>query len=161
MRSIWGASLVGIFLSGGSAATLGCSDCSVSGQEPIAYDGGTVNPTRTVFESGAPNDEMLYFPQGRVYRFEHGLSAIPYDVQVFLSFRDQLIPEDEATDEDNTNKTKPNNVGENAGNQAVIEVWDDKVIQIRNDTCAEFYMRVVAVADPTLVPAGGAGGQAP
>ena len=37
---------------------------------------------------------------------------------------------------------------ESAGNQTVLEAVTDEFIQIHNDTCAEFYLRVTATAAP-------------
>ena len=86
---------------------------------------------------------MLHFPQGRIYRIEHGLGTSPVTVDIFLSFCEQPLSEGCGTD-----STQPSNVAPTAGNQALIEVWDEEVLEIRNDTCAEFYLRVVALADP-------------
>jgi len=44
-------------------------------------------------------------------------------------------------------ENQPNNVSPSAGNQAVIERQNAEDVQIRNDTCAEFYLRVVAKAE--------------
>ena len=109
----------------------------------MPYRGGSANESRTIYQSGEVDEEMLHFPQGRIYDFEHGLGARPVSVDIFLSFSEQLT---ESGDTDN--KTRPNNVAPSAGNQAVIELWDEEIIRVRNDTCAEFYLRIVATADP-------------
>ncbi len=74
MRSMIGACLVALCFSGGSAATLGCSDCSTSGQVPLSYTAGTLNKSGTIYETMGPMDEMLHFPQGRIYEISswHG-----------------------------------------------------------------------------------------
>ena len=101
------------------------------------------------------DEPYLHFPQGRIYQFYHGLKTAPHTVDIFVSFREQLTPGG-----DTTSKTNPNNVAPSAGNQAVIEVWNDEMIQIRNDTCENnFYVRLVAVADPTFDGSGGVGGE--
>jgi hypothetical protein len=155
MRSIWIVLLVSLGLTSSTAATLGCSDCSVYGQDPVVYDGGDTNASRTIFQSSAVEAPLLHFPQGRVYEFHHGLGATPVTVDIFVSFCEQLQSCSKTSD-----KEKPNNVALSAGNQSLIEAWDDEIIRIRNDTCENnFYVRVVALADPDQVEAaGGQGG---
>ncbi len=154
MRSSWVTLLFAFCLTSGTTAGLGCSDCRVGGQDPILYEGGTTNESRTIFQSSRLGEPYLHFPQGRVYQFHHGLGRPPASIDIFVSFREQLV-----ADGDTDDKTRPNNVAPSAGNQAVIEVWDDEMIQIRNDTCENnFYVRVVALADPDEDITGGAGG---
>lgn len=145
---------IALFFVGGSASTMACSPCSVHGQAAIEFLGGETNESRTVYQTGEPQGEMLYFPEGRRYDLVHGLGVTPASVDLYVSFRRELTDPNEASD-----KTEPNNVSPSAGNQAVIEVWNDRIIRVRNDTCAEFYLRAVATADPDEVAAlGGAGG---
>ena len=108
------------------------------------YEGGTTNASQTIFESSDPEDLMLHFPQGRTYQFRHGLGTTPTAVNIYVSFCEQLTKCGSAD-----SKTNPNNVSLAAGNEALIEVWNEDMIQIRNDTCENnFYVRVVAIADP-------------
>lgn len=137
------ATLVALFFTGGATGTLACSPCKVRGQTPTEYTDGIVNASETIYQSSAVDAEMLHFPQGRTYDLYHGLKSRPVTVDVFLSFRESLDPDGDPED-----KTEPNNLSPSAGNSAVIEVWDEEIIRIRNDTCAEFYLRVVALADP-------------
>lgn len=154
MRITWTALLVSLALTSSSAAGLGCSDCSVFGQDPIVYEGGSTNPSRTIFQSSDFQAPMLHFPQGRIYRFHHGLGAAPVTVNIFVSFCEQL-----GTCEDSDSKISPDNVALSAGNQSLIEKVDEEMIEIRNDTCENnFYVRVVAIADPDAVAANGEGG---
>lgn len=141
-----GACLIAMCLGGSGAATLGCSDCAVQGQDPVVYTAGTLNESGTVYETMGPMEEMLHLPEGRIYDIPHGMGVRPATIDIFLSFRSQLTTEGNTGDE-----VKPNNVAPTAGNQAVIEAWDENFIRIRNDTCSEFYMRVVILADPDEV----------
>lgn len=143
MRVAWGASLVALLFTGGSAVTVACSPCRVSGQDPITYTDGVTNESRTVYQTGAPDEEMLHFPQGRIYNLVHGLGSSPISVDIFVSFREKLERSGDTND-----KTQPNNVSPSAGNQSVIQVWNDEIIQVRNDTCADLYLRAVILADP-------------
>lgn len=155
MRSYLGATCVALLLSGSSASSTACSPCRVGGQDPVNYTAGTTNKERTYYETGRPDDEMLHFPQGRKYALFHGFGYQPIDINVFLSFRKQLSATGAKND-----KNKPNNVAESAGNQAVIEAWDDEKIILRNDTCAEFYLRAVIVGDPDFAAIASIGGAA-
>jgi hypothetical protein len=125
MRAIWG------------------SPCSVSGRTPIVFTDGVVNESRTIYQSTSVDGELLHFPEGRTYDFVHGLGSRPIGFDVYLSFRERLDPDGDPSDE-----TEPNNLSLAAGNQAVIEEWNDEIIRVRNDTCAEVYIRFVAYADP-------------
>lgn len=155
MRASLGAVLFALLLTGSSTSTIACSPCRVGGQDAIEYLGGTTNESRTVYQTAAPDEEMLYFPQGRTYDLVHGLGVSPASVDLFVSFKRRL----EDSSEDSDDKTEPNNVAPSAGNQAVIELWTDEIIRVRNDTCAEFYLRAVVWADPDEVSAlGGAAG---
>jgi len=139
MRSILGASLLALCLSGGTALGTGCSNCSTSGQDPVEFTGGITNESRTIYQSSAIDGEWLHFPQGRIYELKHGLGAKPFTTDVFVSFT----------------KTVTENYAPSAGNQAVFEPTSrDDTIRVRNDTCAEFFIRVVAFADPDSVASG-------
>ncbi|MCH2109184.1 MAG: hypothetical protein MK135_07640 [Polyangiaceae bacterium] len=131
-----------------------CSICSVNGQAAQRYTGGTVLPSGYTYESSAVDAPLLHFPAGRVYEFEHGLGARPVTINTYVSFCEQL---GRCAEND---LTAPGNIAESAGNQAVIEEWNDEFIRIRNDTCAEFYVRLVAALDPAPLSngLGGMGG---
>lgn len=147
--------MVALCFTGGSAATTACSPCRVGGQESVTFEGGITNESRTVYQTGEVDAEMLHFPQGRIYDLVHGLGTTPVSVDLFLSFRSRLTETGDTED-----KTEPNNVAPSAGNQAVIEAWNDEVITVRNDTCAEFYLRAVVIADPDLAAVASIGGAA-
>lgn len=156
MRRTWTSLFFGLCVTSSSYGGLGCSDCSVGGQDPVRYDGGVTNQSRSMYQSSEIGSPYLHFPQGRTYQFYHGLGRAPATVNVFTSFCEELEGED-----DNC-KSNTRNVAPSAGNLSVIEVWDEEMIQIRNDTCeSQLYVRLVAVADPDQEIAGGAGGALP
>jgi len=159
MRSYLGAAFLALCLTGGTTSQLGCSPCDVSGQTAIEYTAGKSNASKTIFETGEVDEEMLHFPQGRRYKIAHHLGRAPEIVNIYLSFRKELAPLSDPNG-DPTDKNQPNNVAPTAGNQAVIEAWDDEFVQIRNDTCANFYVRLVAFAAPDDMGAAGAAGAA-
>ena len=129
----------------------GCGSCETGGQAAIEYWGGTTNiipgeapPEVRRYETSLPFAEYLHFPAGRRFDLMHRLDAAPYDVQAFLSF--ERIP-GEASEDDNTG-----NFAQASGNQFVVECIDDERVRVRNDTCAEGYLRVVLVADAVSTP---------
>lgn len=108
---------------------LACSDCQVSGQPVITYEGGKTSPG--YYETSSWNDEWLYFPQGRTYRIAHGLGTDQYTVQLYLAFQPRPL---------DAGGSAPS-----AGNLGIVEKADAHAFQIRNDTCAELYVRAVAM----------------
>lgn len=127
----------------------GCSGCNVSGQQALEYTDGIVSPDRTMYESTAPGSEMLHFPPGRVYHLAHGLGTDHLEISPYVSFVKQLVPGGDGSD-----PFAPNHISAAAGNQAVIEGWNEDFIRIRNDTCAEFYLYLVARTSPSYGAAG-------
>lgn len=117
-----------------STLTTACSNCNQNGHEPILYTAGRTRGD--VYETGAPTDEMLHFPSGRVYDLKHDLGSVPAVVIPYISFVPRPIAGDAPS--------RVDNVALAAGNEVVIEYWDD-LIRVRNDTCAEFFLRVVAL----------------
>lgn len=133
-------------------ATAACSPCQIRGQEAERYEGGRVLASGTIYETGAPDEPLLPFHGGQTYDLVHGLGVTPTSVQGYVSFAEQLTEDGDPLDLD-----RPNNIAETAGNQLVIERWDEEVVRVRNDTCGQFYLRVVLVADPSAVLEGQAG----
>lgn len=133
----------------------GCSGCDTGGQSPVRYEDGEVSADGRLYETTPIDAELLHFPPGRIYDLVHGLGETPVSVQGYVSLSRRLTPDGDPYDPEH-----PNNVTETAGNQLVIERWDDEIIRVRNDTCAEWYVRVVAIGSGDVAPVntGGAGG---
>jgi hypothetical protein len=129
----------------------GCGSCDTGGQTPIEYRGGKNNlvegeppPDTRVYETSEPFGEYLHFPAGRRYDLIHGLGVAPRAPLAFLSF--ERIP-GEASKDDNTG-----NFAQASGNQFVVECIDEERVRVRNDTCAEGYLRVELIADGLSSP---------
>jgi hypothetical protein len=128
-----------------SSLTVACSACNPTGREPIVYSAGRT--VGALYESGGVNEEMLHFPSGRTYDFEHGLGVCPSQITPYISFVAEPFSDE--------SRGQLSNVALAAGNEALIEDCNERTFRVRNDTCAEFYLRVVALsASPGL---GGAG----
>jgi hypothetical protein len=133
----WGASY-------GAPPVLGCSNCPP--HQPIQeFKGGHVTPGG-FFETGAPDEPMLPFFGGYAYEIKHGLGSIPKTVTPYLAFVER--PYEQPKDSGLAH------VALVAGNLALFERWDDEAVIVRNDSCSDFYLRVVIEAGP-----GGLGGQ--
>lgn len=124
--------------------SLGCSNCPP--WQPVEkFSGGHVYP-EGYYETSAPDEGMLAFRGGRAYEIEHRLGKMPRAALPYLSFvaHPKLDPDGPSMD----------NVALAAGNQALIQGWDERVVIVRNDTCADYFLRVVVLADGV----GGEGG---
>lgn len=114
----------------------GCTDTCDAGEGVLVrFSGGTTSQDGDFYESSSIQGPYLHFPSGRIYEFEHRLRASPDTVLTWLSFDERAI------------SVRDNNVAESAGNQAVIECVDGSVVRVRNDTCAETWVRVVAMVN--------------
>jgi hypothetical protein len=130
----------------GALLIAGC-DCGREEGDPVYYDGGRTDPTGLHYESASLYGTWLHFPGGRRYRMRHELVDPPSEVLVYLAFREDPLREGE-----------PGNVTVSSGNAGLIEANEDHYLQIRNDTCSEYYVRVTAEVVLGLAGAAGAGG---
>jgi hypothetical protein len=111
-----------------------CGTCDTDGQTPVRYTEGTTNADTTRYETNPIDGRYLDFPAGRVYDLAHDLNQTPSVVLSYLSFSAEPT-------------SGHGDFAESAGNQVVVERVDDEVVRVRNDTCADMYLRVVLEAD--------------
>jgi hypothetical protein len=128
----------------GSMGLLGCGATCDRREDsgPRRYEGGTT--ANDVYQSSPWNGPYLDFPAGRSYLLMHGLGGTPITVVSYLSFDAHPIPADGEERQDRNSNTAPC-----AGNQCILEGVTSEHIEIRNDTCSDGYLRVVA-SDPEL-----------
>jgi hypothetical protein len=105
---------------------------------------GTTDATRSVYESAPWAGKYLRFRPDKRYSFVHGLRGTPSVVQAWVGFDEQPL------------SNYPGNISEAAGNEAIIESVTAERVQIRNDTCETFYLRLVASDPIDETSAGGA-----
>lgn len=127
---------------GALSANVGCIDasaCDVSddGNPPVVYKGGTTT-SEGLYYSSPLHGGWLHFPGGKRYDLVHDLGFVPQDIDIWLSFSENGVGEDEQ------NST----IAPSAGNSAVLQLVNDEFIRIKNDTCSEFWVRVVASGRP-------------
>jgi len=137
--------LVGASLALMALTSMPACDCGREDDDPVYWAGGTTHGY--TYESTGLHDTWLHFPGGRRYRLLHELRATPISVSVYLAFVQHPLPEDAG-----------GNISAATGNVALIEAVTDEYIQVRNDSCSNYYVRVVAEVDPDAVGAGGAAG---
>lgn len=127
----------------GVVGATGCGACDTTNQAPIEYREGITTEAGPlwIYESTAVNDDWLHFPPGRIYDLFHGLPGIPQTWDADVSFKSRLDPGGDSGTSQN-----PNNAAPAAGNQVVVDAkWGPNIVRIRNDTCAEVYVRFVAL----------------
>jgi len=123
---------------GATAVSCG-STCSRNPDvEPTPFRGGETDLDAGFYESSPPEGPFLHFPPGRTYLLEHGLGEVPVSSQIFVSFEESPMPSpDEPYGEG------ASNFAQAAGNQAVVEHVTAEHLRVRNDTCADLYLRAV------------------
>jgi hypothetical protein len=118
--------VVGLAFLGAASAGIGCGaacDTSDDANSPERYRGGQA--TATGYESSSWKAGLLPFPGGKQYQLEHHLGFTPSLVEVYIGFG----PDGER-------------VSLCAGNSCLVRCVDDQLIWIKNDTCADFWVRV-------------------
>jgi hypothetical protein len=91
-----------------------------------------------VYETSPVTGPFLPFEGAADYHIRHGLGMKPNQIQIYLAFNE--FPEDNG------------NGGSSgwAGNQGIILTADACEVRIRNDTCSDYWVRVVLTAYPGL-----------
>jgi hypothetical protein len=100
-------------------------DTSDENNAPERYTGGAV--AYGGYESSPWRSGLLPFPGGKQYQLDHHLGFTPSWVGIDLAFG----PDGER-------------VAPCSGNSCLIRCVDDQIIWIKNDTCADFWVRVVS-----------------
>jgi hypothetical protein len=119
------------------ATSMGCAsqncDTSPENNPPAEFRGGILYEDDQVYETSTPSGLHLNFGAGARYRIYHGLSGRPAVVQIWVSFS--------STGVTGGNEAMP------AGNMAEVVGMTDEYVEVRNDSCGEYWLRVV-MADP-------------
>jgi hypothetical protein len=130
------AALFALVLACGPGCSSANCDTSDDGNPPTPYVGGTV--ADGVYESSGWHGPLLWLPGGKRYDVVHGLGFEPREVLLYLSF--SSTGSGQAATGDTMTLA--------SGNAGVLQMVNDRVIRVKNDTCAEFWLRVVASGDP-------------
>lgn len=117
----------------------GC-DTAPDSNPPSDFKAGTTHttPDGKVFESSAPNGQHIHFTAGTQVRVYHGLGGRPVSVGLWVSFSE--------TGTASGNEAVP------AGNMAEVLCVNAEYVLVRNNSCGDYWLRVVArdpVADAT------------
>jgi hypothetical protein len=145
VRIAAGLSAFAMLAIGALAVAPGCGPtCPAS--ERVFADGSLAKGTGLIrYETSGPEGPFLPYEGATLLHIKHGLGVKPDVVQVFLSFAEH-----------------PEEVGGGgssaaAGNQAILLKQDETEIAVKNDSCASYWIRVVAIVDPSLHPGADAG----
>ena len=87
------------------------------------------------YETSGERGPFLPFEGGADLHLRHELGLTPYQINIFLSFNEY------PTDDSN------GGYAPSAGNQTVILFADEHEVRIRNDTCSDYWIRVVVHAN--------------
>jgi hypothetical protein len=117
------------------AATLnGCeTSCADKGQAPILYSDGIVEESEAgrVYMTTPYDGTWLHFPSQRRFRLQHGLGTTSLMPSAYVSFYPNPVPPDGG-----------GGLSEAAGNEVIYEAVTEQYVQVRNDTCSEFFLLV-------------------
>lgn len=143
----FGVAAAGAFAS--SVVTVACGNqCERNPDEPaVLYtEGRTLNPGTpfAAYDSSPGDGPYLPFPPGRTYRFTHGLGGTPTAWEADIAFSPSPVA---TTDGGRTR----GGAARCAGNQCTLERKTPTVLELRNDTCSDVYIRVTASL-PDLLP---------
>jgi hypothetical protein len=128
-----------------SDGLLGCDlGCDKEDDEPMPYVYGRVNVDRTIYETNDWNESFVKFSAGRRLSIEHGLGGEP-EIFTWLAF-------------DPLPFAQKRSAAESAGNMVIILKNQDGVIVVRNDTCQDFWLRLVAISPGEFESPSGQGG---
>ncbi|MEJ7730668.1 MAG: hypothetical protein WKG00_15805 [Polyangiaceae bacterium] len=120
----------------GVVDSFGPSSCdrSLDGNPYQPYVDGTVD-THGVFRSELPTGELLDFPGGAHWKIAHHLGEEPMWWTFYLSFERMGLEKEGGA------------YAQAAGNQAVLYDKDAANLFVVNDSCSDYFLRVVAGTD--------------
>lgn len=119
-------------LIGAAGGSTGCSSsaCDKGVDEDGIVEVRDIQPSGDSYASSDWDGPYFPFPPGKVYRFYHGFGRAPEVAVAYVAFEEN-----------------PGTVSQAAGDEALLNV-DDEKIEVYNNTCAEFWVRVAATAAP-------------
>jgi hypothetical protein len=137
--------VVSMACAGGLACSPSC-ETSDSENDPVIYEGGVA--VNGFYASSSAHGDLLEFPGGKRYDLYHHLGFEPIQVQLYWSLKEAGIGWDVQTDD-------KSNLSPAAGNSALIQLKNDQFIRVKNDSCVEYWLLVVASGDPREGDGGG------
>ncbi|MCB9590612.1 MAG: hypothetical protein H6718_34715 [Polyangiaceae bacterium] len=132
-RGVWGAGLPSAALfclavAGAASSASGCSSsaCDKGVDEDGIVEVRDIQPVGATYASSDWQGPYFPFPPGKVYQFYHGFGKQPEVVTAYVAFEEN-----------------PGTVSQAAGDEALLSV-DDEKIEVYNNTCQDFWVRVAA-----------------
>ena len=146
MRRISASLIVVLTSSAGSFACSPACDTSDEANSPTVHEGGTT--VNGFYSSSSAHGPLLPFPGGKRYDVYHHLGFEPIQVQLYWSFAEAGIGSDVQTLDKST-------LTPAAGNSALIQLKNDQYVRVKNDSCVDYWLLVVASGDPRVMDGGG------
>lgn len=131
-----------------AVAGFGCSpacDTSDEANAPTRHEAGAA--VNGVYASSSSHEGLLPFAGGKRYDVVHHLGFEPIQVQLYWSFAEGGIGVDSQKDKSSLTPA--------AGNSALIQLKNEEYIRVKNDSCADYWLLVVASGDPRQMDGGG------
>lgn len=127
-RSAWHALALSLGVLGA------CQPCDPDeGRAPIRFEEGVSDTQAGVYETAAVDGEYLPFGAGQSYSLQHGLGATPRGLSAYLAISACPL----------CDGAEVGYFASAAGNEVVWEAADAEQVTLRNDTCGDFFVRVV------------------
>jgi hypothetical protein len=133
---------------GAFACTPAC-DTSDEENAPAIHEGGTA--VNGYYYSSSAHGPLLDFAGGKRYDIYHHLGFEPIQVQLYWSFAVTGVASEVQTRDAST-------LTPAAGNSALIQLKNERFIRVKNDSCADYWLLVVASGDPRVADGGEEGG---
>jgi hypothetical protein len=140
MWRIFGSVVVVLTVATGLAGCMPSScDTADEANAPTWYEAGTA--VNGVYASSSAHGPLLDFSGGKRYDIVHHLGFEPIQVHLYWSFAEGGIGVDGGEKDKGT-------LSPAAGNSALIQVKNDQYIRVKNDSCVDYWLLVVASGDP-------------
>lgn len=142
-----GAALVGLVCAAPLVPSGGCINLCPSIDRFYTRGEALTAPNgAAVYETSPIDGPFMPFEGGTNWHIPHHLGRVPTSVAVTLAFQERPLVS--------------GGYSQAAGNQAVVLSANERDVVVRNDTCSDFFVRVVVTADAPIDAGAEAGAEA-
>lgn len=129
MKKLVALALLG--LPGWLVAQSGCGPSCPSSERVVEAGIRHTAGAERVYQTSGPEGPFVPFEGATLLHLRHGLGVSPYNVAIYLSFSERPL------------QSGGGGFSQAAGNQATIQRVNADEVAIKNDSCANYYVRVV------------------
>ncbi len=112
-------------------AQSGCGPSCPSSERVVEAGIRHTSGAERVYQSSSAEGPFLPFEGATLLHIRHGLGVVPHQIAIYLSFADRPL------------SSGGGGFSQAAGNQATIQRVNAEEVAIKNDSCANYYVRVV------------------